>query len=130
MEQEQGLEPVQDAGESQEGVSAGRDWGYDLAAPSGDCRLFAELLFGEPREPPSPYYCAQCNEDILAQDVAWDRGNQPRCSKCRSILRKARTSFGGAKSDNVCILRETEASLADIEQAFAWVDDQKTEPCA
>jgi len=58
MEQEQGSEPVQDTGETWEEAPIALDR--------------SEELFGEPREPPSFYHCAQCNEDILAQDVAWD----------------------------------------------------------
>lgn len=74
MEQEQGLEPVQDAEEvrGEAPIARGR----------------SEGLFGESREPPSLYRCAQCNKNVLAQDVAWDRENQPRCFDCHSILER------------------------------------------
>jgi hypothetical protein len=45
-------------------------------------------LFGDPSVRPSYYYCVECNEDILAQDVAWDEEDQPRCPECDSILER------------------------------------------
>lgn len=45
-------------------------------------------LFGDSSVPPSFYYCIQCEEEVLAQDVVWDQAGQPHCPKpkCNSIL--------------------------------------------
>lgn len=77
MDREQDLEPVQDMEEIAE--------------------VYEELvgerineLFGDSAVPPSFYHCRQCDEDILAQDIVWDREGQPRCPKpkCNSILER------------------------------------------
>lgn len=43
-------------------------------------------LFGEPSTSASLYYCSRCSDDVLAQDVVWDRADQPHCPDCNSIL--------------------------------------------
>lgn len=77
MDREQDLEPVQDMEEIEEVY--------------GDVEFVgARNLFGDPSVPPSFYHCKQCDEDILAQDIVWDREGQPRCPKpkCNSILER------------------------------------------
>jgi hypothetical protein len=72
MDREQDLEPVQDIEEIEEVGERINE------------------LFGDPSVPPSFYHCKQCDEDILAQDIVWDREGQPRCPKpkCNSILER------------------------------------------
>jgi len=70
MEQGKKFEPIQDVEEIQEEIFGDR---------IGE-------LFGESPVPPSFYYCSQCDEEILAQDIVWDRENQPHCPECNSVL--------------------------------------------
>lgn len=81
MDREQDLEPVQDMEEIEEI--------YEVAL--GELTMANRIeLFGDPSVPPSFYHCKQCDEDILAQDIVWDREGQPRCPKpkCNSILER------------------------------------------
>jgi hypothetical protein len=43
-------------------------------------------LYGEPSVSPSFYHCRQCQEDILAQEVVWDRHDRPLCPQCGEVL--------------------------------------------
>jgi formylmethanofuran dehydrogenase subunit E len=49
-------------------------------------------LFGDPPTGPTFYHCDQCGEDILTQDVAWDRNDQPHCPECEGLLTRSPTS--------------------------------------
>lgn len=74
MKQERDLEPVQSVEEIQ----------GELSDESMVDR--SKELFGHSLVPPSFYRCVQCKNDILAQDVVWDRETQPHCPECNSIL--------------------------------------------
>jgi hypothetical protein len=74
MAQERGVDPVQQAGETQE----------ESPTKVGEER--SKGLFGVAAVPPSFYHCAQCNKDILAQDVVWEPENEPHCPECDFIL--------------------------------------------
>jgi len=45
-------------------------------------------LYGDASVKPSFYHCANCDKNILAQDVVWDKSNRPRCPKCNSLLER------------------------------------------
>ena len=76
MEHKSDLEPKQDAREIEPGYSES----YVVDRGKG--------LFGDSSVRPSFYHCVKCNADILAQDVAWDEDDQPRCPECDSILER------------------------------------------
>jgi len=73
MEEERELQPDWESEEPQEEIAR--------AIPEPE-------LFGAPSISPSFYHCKQCNEDVLAQDVVWDREDQPHCPQCNATLER------------------------------------------
>ncbi len=71
------FEPPAEPGEEK---SPAEDFAFERGA-SGE-------LYGDAAVKPSLYHCAHCDEDILAQDVVWDRSSRPRCPECDSPLKR------------------------------------------
>ena len=48
-------------------------------------------LYGEPDIAPSLYWCST-HGNMLAQDIVWDRNDEPHCPKCSTLLTLAESS--------------------------------------